>query len=137
MLYEYVLTVPANTLKASPAELEVEIPAGTVTQVSVQFPAGCSGLVHCVVLRSFHQVWPGDPDGYLAAEDAVITWPEDYDLTDRPFSFLLQGWSPGTAYDHKITFRFALLELERKREAAGIASGLRRMADVLLGRRPS
>jgi len=135
MLYEYALTVPLATPASAPTTLEVALSAGTVTQVSVQFPAGCRGLVRVAIYRSNHQVWPGNLDGYLAAENHVIIWPDDYDLTDRPFSVQLRGWAPATQYPHTITFRFAVLELERKREAAGIASGLRRMAEVLLGRK--
>ena len=133
MFYEFGLTVTANTLKASPVELEVPLNAGTITAIGVQFPAGCSGLVFVTISRSGHQIWPGDPDEAIAGEDAIVSWAEDYDLDDPPFSLLLRGWSPGTTYDHKITFRFSLLSLETAQGQRGLGGLLSRMARVLIG----
>ena len=131
MFYEFDLTIPADTPAASPEELEVPLSAGTVTRVEVQFPPGCSGLVKVAVFRSGHQVWPGDPDEAIKGEDALVWWPEDYDLDDPPHAFLLRGWSPGTAYDHTITFRFALLPLELKAQVGAQLGLLQRIARFL------
>ena len=134
MFYEYDLTVPANTLKAAPVELEAPLNAGTVTRVEVQFPAGCSAMVGVSIFRSEHQVWPGDPDEDIAGEDALVWWSESYDLDDRPFALTLKGWSPGTTYQHIITFRFALLPLAEVQAARAAPGLLRRLGDMLLGR---
>jgi len=134
MLFEYPLTVPADTPEAEPEPLECPLAAGTVTRVDVQFPAGCSGMVHVSIWRSDHQVWPVNLDGDIAGEDAIVSWPESYDLDDDPFGFEVRGWSPGTTYDHVITFRFALLSLEEVQSARGLAGLIRRLANLLLGR---
>lgn len=133
MFYEFDLTVPANTLAASPEELEIPLSAGTVVAVEVQFPAGCSGMVYVAIFRSGHQVWPGDPDEAISGENARIPWTEDYDLDDPPFGFVLRGWSPGATYDHKITFRFSLLDLTTAQGQRGLGGLLARMARVLIG----
>jgi hypothetical protein len=134
MFYEFDLTVTADTARADPATLEVALNAGTITQVAIQFPAGCSGMVYVSIWRSDHQLWPGDPDEAIAGEDSIVSWAESYDLDDQPFSLLLKAWSPGTTYPHKLTFRFALLSLEESqgiRQAPGL---LGRLANLLLGR---
>jgi len=134
MLFEYRLTVPADTAEADPEPLEVPLCAGTVTRVDVQFPAGCSGMVYVSIWRGEHQVWPVNLDEAIAGEDHVVTWPESYDLDDEPFGFEVRGWSPDTTYPHVITFRFALLSLEEAQSARGLPGLLRRLGNLLLGR---
>ena len=134
MLFEFPLTVPADTAEASPEPLECPLAAGTVTRVAVQFPAGCAGMVYVSIWRGEHQVWPVNLDDAIAGDNAVVEWPESYDLDDEPFALEVRGWSPGTTYDHKITFRFALLSLEEAQSARGLPGLLRRLGALLLGR---
>jgi hypothetical protein len=134
MLFEYPLTVPAGRAAAAPVTLEALLCAGTVTRVDVQFPAGCVAMVGVSIWRNDHQVWPVNLDESITGEDATVSWPESYDLDDEPFAFTLKGSSPGTTYDHTITFRFALLSLEEVQSARGLSGLVRRLADAILGR---
>ena len=108
MFYEFALTVPANTAQAVPAELEMPLSPGTVVQVGVQFPRGCVGLVHVQVLDAEHQVWPTNLDGDIAAEGFTVSWPEDLDLADSPYTLTLRAWNDDDTFPHTVTFRFAL-----------------------------
>jgi len=134
VLFEYPLIIPADTKEASPEPLDCPLAAGTVTRVDVQFPAGCSGMVHVSIWRSDHQVWPVNLDEGISGEDAIVSWPESYDLDDEPFGFEVRGWSPGTAYPHVVTFRFSLLSLEEAQSARGLTGMLRRLGELFLGR---
>lgn len=134
MFFEYPVTVPAGRLKAAPVVEELLLSAGAITRVDVQFPAGCSGMVHASIWRHDHQLWPVNLDNDIAGEDAIISWPESYDLEEEPFSVTVKLWSPGTTYPHTITFRFALLSLEEMQEARQAPGLLRRLAQLLLGR---
>jgi hypothetical protein len=134
VLFEYPLTVPADTAEAAPATLECLLSAGTVTRVDVQFPAGCVGMVYATIWRHDHQLWPINLDDAIAGEDAIISFTASYDLDDEPFAFLVKAWSPGTTYDHVITFRFVLLSLDETREIRGLPGLIRRLANLLLGR---
>lgn len=120
MLHEYLLTIPANTLATAPVEVTALLSPGRIVRVDVQFPDGCVDLVGVRILRSTHQVWPGNPDGDIRANGVVVTWPEDYDLADAPYELTLRGYSPGTVYQHKVRVRFAILSIERVREEAEI-----------------
>lgn len=131
MLFEYPLTIPANTAQASPAEVYAPLAPGTVSRVDIQFPRGCVGLVHAQVWREEHQVWPVNLDGDISAEELVVSWPEDYDLDDEPFAFSLVGWNDDDSYPHKITFRFAILPLSLKEEARAPLGLLGRIAQYL------
>lgn len=108
MFYEFDLTIPANTPASAPAELTVSMDAGIIKQVEVQLPRGLRSLVHTVAVRSYHQLWPSNPDGSIKGDNARIVWGEDYNLTQPPYSVILRGWSPGTSYSHVVTWRFAV-----------------------------
>ncbi len=123
MLYEFDLTIPANTTQAAPTTLEAHVSAGNVTQVEVQIPLGCKGLTHVQVLDSTHQLWPSNPDANIKGDDARIVWREDHDMDDFPYTLILRGWNEDDSYPHTITFRFAMLPPSVK-EAAREPSGL-------------
>lgn len=106
--YEFPFTIPANTLKATPAEQEISLAPGTITHVGIQFAPGCHGLVFVQVYRALHQVWPANPGDAFSGNDVVIAFTESYRFTGRPWTLILKGWSPGTEWPHTITFRFTL-----------------------------
>ena len=133
MFYEFALTVPANTPQAAPAELEMPLSPGTVTLVSVQFPRGCVGLVHVQVLDAEHQVWPTNLDGDISGENATISWPEDHDLVDSPYTFTLRAWNLDDTFPHTVTFRCAVMPLSQKEEARAGVGILQRLRDTLIG----
>ena len=118
MFYSFDLTIPANTTELAPVEEDVELVAGLVHHVELQFPRGCVGLVHVRVFHALHQLWPANPDGDLSGENALIGWNEEWELEREPLALTLQGWNLDDSYAHTITFRFAL------REAKGGASAL-------------
>ena len=130
MLYEFDLTIPAETSKNSPAEREVAMSAGIIKQVEVQLPRGLRGLVHTVAIRGIHQIWPANTDGSIKGNDARIVWGSEYDLTGPPHSIILRGWSPGTDYAHVVTWRFNIVavpvkEPEKPAKPKGILSALK------------
>ncbi|KKN36986.1 hypothetical protein LCGC14_0767970 [marine sediment metagenome] len=133
MLYEYALTIAANTPASAPETLAAPLAPGTIVRVDLQFPRGCVGLAHVQIWRSEHQVWPGNLDGSIAAEGLVVTWPEDYDLDDEPFALEIRGWNVDDSYAHTITCRFALLPLDVKEEARASAGLLQRIGTAIFG----
>lgn len=134
MFYEFDLTVPAGTSRASAVTTRARLNKGHITAVEIMFPTGCAGLVSVVVERGENQVWPTNPDGVLKGDGVVVRWDDDYPIADEPTTLILRGWSPSSRFPHTITFRFelvALAEAEAARELPGL---VRRMAGVLVGR---
>jgi len=112
MYYDFSFTIPANTLKKSPTELEVKLTSGVIHRVEIGFPSGCAGLVNLAIRKGLHQVWPTNPDGAFNTNDYTITINEFYPLTTAPYKLTLQGWSLDDTYPHTIEVRFALLPPE-------------------------
>ena len=112
MFYDYVLTVPKNTLESSPAEQEISLTHGVITHVEVEFLPGPAWLVQVYVKKGLHQVWPTNPDGKLKGDGRAIVWNEYEELFEEPYTLTLGGFSPGTHYDHEIIFRFEVMPRE-------------------------
>ena len=108
-VYKYSLTVPANTPTAKPKRLDAEVEEGVITKIEVFFPPGPHGMVKTRCLHGRHQIWPKPKDAVLDLDDCTIVIPEYYPLPHEPFTFTLEGWSPGTDYEHTITWLFYTL----------------------------
>lgn len=108
MFYEFALTIPPNTPASAPLELEVSLALGQITWWGIQFPSGCVGLVHVFVRDELHQVIPANSDGNVSADDARIETFDSIALADEPATLRIGGWNLDDAYQHTITFRFAV-----------------------------
>lgn len=57
-MYEYELTVPANTSAADPLLQRFALSAGILNHISVYFPPGPSALAHVQILYQNYQIEP-------------------------------------------------------------------------------
>lgn len=108
MFYDFALTVPPNTPITAPLTQDVQLPPGTIHRVDVQFPAGAVGLLRTIARRGAHQVWPSNEGGYFASNGQTLSWEDEYDLADAPFTLRLVAWNLDDFYSHTVTWRFAL-----------------------------
>lgn len=123
MLFTYDLLIPANTLASAPVLEELRLVAGKVTEVAVVFPPGPAKMVHVQVLDSAHQIVPGNPEQDVNEDNASVVSRMDYPL-QSPYSLFFKGWSPGTRYQHLITFNVDL-------EPAGGEDSLQLLVNLL------
>jgi len=131
MFFECPLLITADRSKAEPATVDAVLCSGVIEMVAVQFPAGCSGMVNVSIWRGGHPLWPTNIDEAFTGEDAIISFPESYDLTEPPYTLEIRGWSPDTTYDHTVTVRFTIRPLlpigaEAIMEAVGLT-----LADIM------
>ena len=108
MFYCFLLTVPAETTEANPAELVMRLTAGTVYRVSVGFPLGCVGLVHVAIDRFKHQVWPSNPGASFAWDDYNVDFAEEYELREAPCTLVLRAWNEDDSFAHTVTCRIGV-----------------------------
>ena len=111
MLYEPDIIIPPNTSRENRVSVAVPLVRGIVEQVEIQIPFGCRGMVHTRALRGVFPIWPTGPDQSFKADGSPIRWQEHYELLDEPLEITLEGWSPDTVFQHKVTWRFAIREL--------------------------
>ena len=113
--FEYRLTVPKATLAADPVSSTIGLSPGRLIAVEIVFPRGCVQLVHTIVTRSNHQVYPANLDADIAGEGGAVAWSEDTILDDDPYLLDLVAWSDDDRFDHTLTYRFNLLPMESVR----------------------
>ena len=134
MLYEPDITIPPNTSRENRVSVTVPLVRGIVEQVEIQIPWGCRGMVHTRALRGVFPVWPTGPDQSFKADGSPIRWQEHYELLDEPLEITLEGWSPDTVFQHKITWRLAIRELGPGEFTVPAKAGpVRRLLSVLRG----
>lgn len=124
MFYEFAITTPDNTPATNPLRTEMQLDLGIIRGVEVQFPRGCVGLVHLKILDALHQVWPSNPDGNIASDNARIAWREDYEIIKGEQTLVAVTWNEDDSYDHTITVRFEVapitLVAQQRRAAAAL-----------------
>lgn len=135
MIFEYDLTIPANTSVAVPAKGEMKVARGIIHKVEVTFPAGCNRAVLVTIRRALHQVWPTNPDGQLKANNYTISFPVWYEIDQPPYEMQVYGWSPGTTYPHVITVRLGISSREVLDPGSSERGILGRLGEAILGKR--
>ncbi|MFQ6052675.1 MAG: hypothetical protein ACE5OO_00390 [Candidatus Bathyarchaeia archaeon] len=109
MVYEFLVTVPANTPADSPVEEEALVHPGVVTHVEVEMAAGCHRMVKCAVYEGTYKMWPRNPEGAMATDAHVIAFNEYIELKRGHNLLKIKCWSPGTTYSHDVTVRIVVM----------------------------
>lgn len=104
MRYDYSMTVPANTLLDSPVTAEVNLTSGRLVKAEIQFQSGCHNFVFATVSSGLFQLAPANGCQPIFGDNQIQAVPLDFDLDIAGHLLILKGWSPGTRYQHIITF---------------------------------
>lgn len=110
--YNFTLTVPANTSKDAPVEIEMKLMKGVIASGILQFPAGCHGMVHITICDGRGQLYPANAEDTYHGDDIIIPLTARHVLDMAPYKLIMRGWSPNTSYDHTIQFALAVLSEE-------------------------
>jgi hypothetical protein len=108
MLYVFPIVIPANTTQAAPLKTSLQLTAGTITHVMLQFPPGPLGLAHLYIRNGLNQVWPANPEAQFQSDDETIPWAEEYEIDSPPYRLDAYGWNADDTYPHTITARIEL-----------------------------
>ncbi len=111
MLYKYDLQIPNNTAKSEMVSLECPLSFGYIRKTTISFPYGCSGLAHVFIKHIERQVYPSNPDESFNYDDYTIEIEDNYPILDRPFFFTVYGWNFDDTFNHTITFRFTVINI--------------------------
>ncbi len=118
MFYEFSISVPANTAKASPTTQELHLTAGIVHYVEIEFPDGCaatdgSGLLTYLQIRQPEATYlPTNPEGWFASDGHIIPVKEHKELTESNNRLKLVAYNLDDTYAHIIRVRIGVLPKE-------------------------
>jgi len=134
MFYDFVLTVPANTAVADPAEKRMKLTAGIIHRVEIDYPIGTRALVHVKVLRGGHQLFPTNPSGDIATDGHVVAWDEHEELSPGDTELVAYGWSTANTYSYDIAIRLGILPKAVIYPLTGLTGSLKKLVSFLGGR---
>lgn len=107
--YFYEIDVPANLAEASAIESEVILTPGILNYITISFPDGAGGLVHCQIMETEHILFPTNPDVSYAWNDytfPIFTSKTIYQHNNR---FKIKAWNFDELYQHTISVAFNVL----------------------------
>jgi hypothetical protein len=131
MFYDFSITVPANTPQSAPVEQTLELTAGVIQRVSIQFPTGTYALVHVQLLYHEYQVWPTNPDGSFNADGYPLEWDEAFSLDSAPYEIKAVMWSLADTYDYDINVRFEVERIEDIEAQSGVITALQKFLKLV------
>jgi hypothetical protein len=103
MRYQSDLVVPPYTPQAAPAQVDIPITAGTLTQAQVYFRAGPHNVVFITLLSGVYQLIPAHGTAPLFGDDKIYTIPMNFKVDPPGQVLTLTGWAPACRYPHTIT----------------------------------
>jgi len=109
LIYNFQITVPANTAITVPVEQDLKLTHGVVHKLDINFPPGCVGLVGIGIFNAIHQVWPTNPEEMFFADDETISFREHYELITDPYILTARLYNLDDTFEHTITVRIGIL----------------------------
>lgn len=127
MLYEYKLTVPADTEKDDPQTKEMLVAPGILVGVEIFMPPGSVGLCHATIVEGQFQIAPINSDGDIATDGHPVKGEYHYKITLGHNMLTLRGWNEDDTYSHEITCRLNVM----KEEELATTGPLKGLVDIL------
>ncbi len=112
MFYDFAITVPANTLALNPYEETLKLTHGVITSVRLDFKHGTDHMVHVVLRRGLHQVYPTNADGNFNLDGVYCSFEDWYEILAEPYELTVVAWSPDTTYPHVVDVQIGLIDSE-------------------------
>ena len=133
MYYETTITIPADTLKSAPTEVELRVTQGIIHRIELEFPRGCAALAHVALYYHEHQFSPTNPDGDYASDGYVIPINDLLPLDSAPYTIEIRGWNDDDSYSHTIRVRMGILRPEQLGLGTPRPGILTRLKEALIG----
>lgn len=109
MLFSFVVNVATINTATNKKVEPLYVAHGILTWVSVMFPPGCSGLVHCVIRHREHQIFPSTELLDLRGDAFPIEWNDYYELYHEPYFLKAECWGVGCEHAHNVYIKVAVL----------------------------
>jgi hypothetical protein len=114
MIFIFAIDTPANTPATHKVGTNLQLSAGKITEVHLQFPPGLDGLAHISINDGLHQLWPTNPEADFCTSEDVIIFAEDIDIGPDSNSLTAYTWNLDDTYDHTITVRIVVATPEEE-----------------------
>ena len=128
MLLTWTVTIPAGTSDSAPYTQRLDLIAGIVTKIEIRFLAGCHGLVKIRFSKAGTPIVPSNANAYIIGDDEVVQIDTLIPFISGTMNLTLEGSSPDTTYEHKITIR---ITIDDEQELDSILSYIQEIKEML------
>lgn len=104
--YNYWINVPAGTPFSKPLIEEHTVKPGTITNVHIEFPAGCNRFVYVQVWIGEEALVPDDKGEWLRGNGNLYPYLMDYEVMPMQGKIKIIAASPDATLDHFINVGF-------------------------------
>jgi hypothetical protein len=108
----YRVTLPPNTPEVNPVVQTLKIPAGTITEIDIEFPAGCQGLANIQLFYETTPLVPYNPLVYLCSDNRTIQTPIEFIADVPPYEITVVGFNLDDSYSHTINIGLTVIETQ-------------------------
>jgi hypothetical protein len=107
----------------SPVILVMPIRQGTITNIEVEFPAGCQGLTYVRLLYETVPLLPHNPTIFLVSDDRTIQSPVEFEADIPPYEITAIGYNLDDTYTHTLNIGITL-QLPKDKSIADLMIGV-------------
>ena len=125
MIFNFAIPTPANTPATAPLVTPLQLAAGKISRVEVQYPLGVSALAHLTLSLGLWQIFPTNQSGSFATSNETLGWDEDYDLDQPPWQLTATTWNLDPNWQHTLTVRITMTETDT--DAAVLAAEIEKI----------
>jgi hypothetical protein len=116
--------VLANTPATAKKHETLKILPGILDRVTVNFPAGCHGMVYVQILYASSPLVPSERDQALVGDDQEIPTSCATEVKQGYETIDIYAWSPGTEYSHSISITVNVFTVAEKSRLEDYSSKL-------------
>ena len=109
MLFEKDILVETSHIITNKKVDTLQIAHGIITWISVLYPTGCHGMVHCIIRHHEHQIAPSTEGMNIIGDGIPVEWNEYYESYQPPYELKVELWGVSCTYNHTVTIRVAIL----------------------------
>lgn len=105
---KHIVLLPGMT-EATSTKTTFLVNQGMISNIWVNFPPGCAGLVKFRIYHEGHPFLPVENDAYISGDGTVFNYPIRYEITDAPEQITIESWNEDDTYAHTLSFQFLIL----------------------------
>ena len=109
MLFSKQITIAKNTSEANASQTEIKVSKGVITNIWINFPSGCAGLVKLRVYHEGHPFLPVNADNYIRGNNYTFKFPIMYEITEEPMTLKVELWNDDDTFEHTIDVLILIL----------------------------
>ena len=102
LIYATELSIPANTLEASPVSTALAICQGTVDHVWVRWRWGVGNLGGVQILHAAFVRWPYTQGAWFPSFYESLDWQDDLAIDQPPYELEVKGYNLDDTYPHTV-----------------------------------